>query len=82
MGYPALHALTNFLRHCSCLSTYSTGRFKEVNGGFLHVEDGSTARFLKDLEVVGFKVKCSRDGDFCGELFDGGCVWNEVRGNA
>lgn len=52
---------------------------KEVNGGFLLVENGSTARFLKNLEVTGFRVMCVRDEDTCGEIFDGGCVWNEVR---
>ena len=58
--------------------TLAIGCFKEVNGGFLQVENGSEARFLKNLEVAGFRVKCSRDEDFCDEIFDGGCVWNEV----
>ena len=55
------------------------GRFKELNGGFLFVEDGSTARFRNDLEVTGYRVMCTREEDHCDELFDGGCVWNEVR---
>lgn len=51
---------------------------KEVDGGFLHVEHGSTARFLEDLNVTNFRTVCTRDGDYCGEMFEGGCVWNEV----
>ncbi|CAM9710020.1 unnamed protein product, partial [Ascophyllum nodosum] len=57
--------------------TLTEDKEPEVNGGFLLVENGSTARFNKNLEVTGFRVKCVRDGDFCGEVFDGGCVWNE-----
>lgn len=52
---------------------------KEVDGGFIYIENGSTARFLEDLVVTGFHVMCTRDEDYCGELFDGGCVWNEVQ---
>lgn len=43
--------------------------YQEVNGGFLHVDAGSMAHFLGNLEV----------NDFFHDVFDGGCGWNNIR---
>lgn len=53
---------------------------QEVHGGFLHVDEDSTARFLGDLEVYDFAVRSvpEEDSDFSNDIWDGGCVWNDV----
>lgn len=54
--------------------------YQEVNGGFLHVDSGSTAHFLGDLEVNDFEItSVTEEGsDFSQDVFDGGCIWNNV----
>lgn len=54
--------------------------FQEVDGGFLHVDQDSTARFLGDLTVLNYKVSSVTEegSDFAKDEWEGGCVWNNV----
>lgn len=54
---------------------------QEVDGGFLHVDQDSTARFLGDLVVWNYEVtSVTEEGsDFSQDEWEGGCVWNNVR---
>ena len=57
---------------------------QEVNGGFFHVGEGSAARFMGALDVYGYGTRSVPDdgSDFTNDIWDGGCLWNDVRYDA
>ncbi|CBJ33083.1 hypothetical protein Esi_0417_0002 [Ectocarpus siliculosus] len=48
-----------------------------VNGGGVFVGEGSTVRFLNDVQIRDVRITNERDGDSDNAVFvrDGGCVW-------
>lgn len=57
---------------------FSGSEGHDVNGGALFVGDGSTVRFLNDLQMVDYGIRSDNDdGDYSTYVLSGGCVYTD-----